>query len=169
MILGGIAKGWALDRMAAELRADGFATGLLSFGQSSVQALGTPPGDTGWRLLLTAPVEGFAGVVELSDRAFSVSSSLGQWSEIAGRRYGHVVDPRSGRALERRRQAAVVAASATLAEVLSTALVVLTPEAGLSVVEAQDAEAFIIEEDGTTHESSGWRAASGFQPLASAR
>ena len=117
--LGGIAKGWALDRMLPLLRERGIERALLDFGQSSVWALGAPPGAAGWRLLARGPDEGALGVLTLVDQALSVSGSLGQWVEIGGRRYGHVLDPRSGLALERRRQALVVAPNATLAEALS--------------------------------------------------
>jgi len=74
--LGGLAKGFALDRIAADLRRAGISSGFLSFGQSSVQALGQPPGAPAWRLLLRAPAGGFAGTLALRDRALSVSSSL---------------------------------------------------------------------------------------------
>ena len=117
--LGGIAKGWALDRMLPLLRERGIERALLDFGQSSVWALGAPPGAAGWRLLARGPDEGALGVLTLSDQALSVSGSLGQWVEIGGRRYGHVLDPRSGLPLERRRQALVVAPNAALAEALS--------------------------------------------------
>ncbi len=161
--LGGIAKGFALDRMRAELARAGIEAALLSFGQSSVWAVGAPPGETGWRLLLRGADDGFAGVVELRDRAFSVSGSLGQWSEIGGVRYGHVIDPRSGAALTERRQVAVVAADATRAEALSTALVVLGEREGRALVrELADVEALWIDEGGRSRMSEGWQRATGF-------
>ena len=164
--LGGIAKGFALDRIAAELRAAGFDRGLLSFGQSSIQALGRPPDAPGWRLLLRSPDEDFGGLVLLEDQALSVSSTLGQWSEVEGRRYGHVIDPRSGRPIERGRQAAVVAATAAEAEVLSTALVVLDESDGVDLVESTPgAEAFVLDEEGFAFASSGWSRATRFERL----
>ncbi len=165
--LGGVAKGFALDVAVAELREAGIDRALLSFGRSSIWGLGSPPDDTGWRLLLESPGQGYSGIVELSDRALSVSSSLGQWSEIAGRRYGHVVDPRTGRPLGRGKQAVVVARSAALAEVLSTALLVLPEAEGLAIVEKQEAEARIVDEQGRVRQSSGWQQATHFEPIAS--
>ncbi|MCG8589302.1 MAG: FAD:protein FMN transferase [Proteobacteria bacterium] len=164
--LGGIAKGFALDRVRDDLEARGAARGLLSFGQSSVWALGAPPDGSGWRLLLRAPDGGFTGVVTLRDRAFSVSSTLGQSSRIGGRRYGHVIDPRTGWAITHELEAAVVAPTATRAETLSTALVVLGPAEGLALVEAlPDTEALWLNADGVVQASSGWAAATGFEPL----
>jgi thiamine biosynthesis lipoprotein len=166
--LGGIAKGYALDEIVRLLRERGFASALLSFGQSSAWALGAPPGEPAWCLLLRAPAGGFSGDVCLRDQAFSVSSSFGRASEIAGRRYGHVIDPRSGRALERAAQASVVAASATLAEALSTALVVLEPREGIAVVEGLPAaEALVAVEGAAPLRSSGFDRATGFETLPS--
>ncbi|MGH0035564.1 MAG: FAD:protein FMN transferase [Myxococcota bacterium] len=157
--LGGIAKGFALDRAVAALREQGVSSALLQIGQSSTWALGAPPGEPGWRLGLRGASGGVEGAVTLRDRALSVSSSLGQWSVIAGRRFGHVVDPRTGQALTRALQAAVVAEDATTAEILSTALVVLSPEEGLALVEARPGvEARWLDDTGQAQRSSGWQA-----------
>jgi thiamine biosynthesis lipoprotein len=166
--LGGVAKGFALDRMLPVLRREGVSAALLSFGQSSVWAFGTPPDADGWRLLARAPDGGFAGVVTLRDRALSVSGSLGQWSEIGGRRFGHVLDPRTGWPLTRRRQALVVGPDGTLTEVLSTALLILGEGEGMALVEAEpDCEALLLDADGKRFASSGFDAVTSFEPLPS--
>jgi len=164
--LGGIAKGYALDRMRPVLEAHGVEAALLSFGQSSTWALGTPPDAAGWRLLARAPGGGFAGLVTLRDQALSVSGSLGQWTEIAGRRYGHVLDPRTGRPLVRRRQALVVAPSATMAEALSTALLVLGEDEGLRRVAAQPGCAgLLLDADGGRFATPNFEEVARFEPL----
>lgn len=163
--LGGIAKGWALDRMAEALRAAGISDALLSFGQSSLWALGAPPDAPGWRLLVRRPDGGYAGVATLRDRAVSVSGSVGQWTEIEGRRFGHVIDPRSGEPLVRAAQAVVLAPEAALAEALSKALLVLTPDEGLALLEGEpDCEALLLEADGRRYQTRGWQEASRFEP-----
>jgi thiamine biosynthesis lipoprotein len=162
--LGGIAKGWALDRMLPLLRERGIDRALLDFGQSSLWALGAPPGAAGWRLLARGPGDAPLGVLTLSDQALSVSGSLGQWVEIGGRRYGHVLDPRSGRPLERRRQALVVTRDAALAEALSKALLILGEREGIALVGAQPGcEGMLVDADGGTWETPGWRAAVRFE------
>lgn len=165
--LGAIAKGYALDRMAEALREEGTSTAaLLSFGQSSVWAIGRPPDAPGWRLLARSPDGGFAGVLTLRDLALSVSGSLGQWSEIGGRRFGHVIDPRSGWPLTRRREALVVGPSGALTEALSTALLVLGPEAGIARVEAEPGcEGLLLEPGGARHATSGFDALTAFEPI----
>jgi thiamine biosynthesis lipoprotein len=153
--LGGIAKGYALDRVRDTWGSVDAA--LLSFGQSSILALGAPPAEEGWHMALRGASGEVIGVVILRDQAFSVSSTLGQWSEIEGVRYGHVIDPRSGQALRRAASASVVAPTATLAEVLSTALVVLPPARGASLVESlEGCEARIEDESGHVVVTSGW-------------
>jgi len=164
--LGGIAKGHALDRMLPLLDQHGVESALLNFGQSSTWARGAPPGSRGWRLLVRGPGGGFTGTIELRDQALSVSGSVGQWVEIGGRRYGHIIDPRSGGLSTGQRQAVVVAREAALAEALSTALLVLDAEAGLAVVAAlPDCEGLLIEETGERHSTPGWAAATRFEPL----
>lgn len=155
--LGGIAKGWALDRMLPLLHEYGVESALLNFGQSSTWALGTPPGEKSWRLLARSPDGGFLGVLNLRDRALSVSGSLGQFVEIEGRRYGHVLDPRSGEPLTRRREALVVTRDAALAEALSKALLVLGERDGIALIEAQpDCEALLLDAEGGAWSTRGW-------------
>jgi thiamine biosynthesis lipoprotein len=146
---------------------------LLSFGQSSMRAVGAPPGARGWRILLRRPdvadgprESAFAGVLTLRDRSLSVSGSLGQWVEIAGRRYGHVIDPRSGRPLERRLVSAVVAPDATLAEALSKALLVLGEDEGMALLDGlPEVEGWLADADGRQWSTRGWAEAVRFEPL----
>ncbi|MGE4652125.1 MAG: FAD:protein FMN transferase, partial [Myxococcota bacterium] len=109
---------------------------------------------------------GFAGVVTLRDRALSTSGTLGQWSEIAGQRFGHVLDPRSGWPLTRRRQALVVAPDATLAEVLSTSLLVLGEREGIALVEEREGcEGLLLDAEAGAWQTSGFGQATAFEPL----
>lgn len=164
--LGGVAKGYALDRMLPVLERRGVTNALLNFGQSSSWALGAPAGSPGWRLLVRGPEGDYAGLITLRDQALSVSGSLGQWSEIGGQRYGHIIDPRSGQPLLRSRQALVVAPRAALAEALSTALLILDAESGLALVAAQpDCHGLLIEGSGALRGTPGWEAALRFERL----
>jgi thiamine biosynthesis lipoprotein len=164
--LGGIAKGYALDRMLPLLERHGIESALLNFGQSSTWAVGAPAGKAGWRLLVRGPEGRFAGLITLRDQALSVSGSQGQWVEIGGRRYGHIIDPRSGEPLMRARQAVVVSRSASLAEALSLALLVLDPDPGLALVASQPGcEGLLIESGGELRSTPGWDAAVRFESL----
>jgi thiamine biosynthesis lipoprotein len=164
--LGGVAKGYALERLVRILARHGIRDALLNFGQSSTWALGRPQDADGWRLLARGPGESFLGVLELVDHALSVSGSLGQWVEIGGRRYGHVLDPRTGEALQRRRQALVVAPDAALAEALSKALLVLDEAEALALVEEQaGCEALLVDAEGSVWHTPAWDRTVRFSPL----
>jgi len=163
---GGIAKGYALDRVRELLRGPGIAASLASFGQSSVWAFGAPPETEGWTLALRSPAGGIAALVTLSDQAFSVSSSFPEPG--SGTPFGDLVDPRTGWPLTRSSMVAVVSNDATRAEALSTALVLMSHEQGLRLVEAQqETEALIVDDQGRIAQSPGWLEATGFREVQS--
>ncbi|VAX39665.1 FAD:protein FMN transferase, partial [hydrothermal vent metagenome] len=122
--LGGIAKGYALDRAAAIVREAGVDSGLLHGGTSSIVAIGSPPGETvGWRVKLGPPATPDAPAeVLLRDTAASVSAPDGRVSETGA---GHIIDPRTGHPATTARAAVACGASGTLADAWATALVVL--------------------------------------------
>ncbi len=164
--LGGIGKGYALDRMADTLRKNGVIRAFLNFGQSSLWAIGSPPQEEGWHVLVRRPDEGFVGRITLQDQALSVSGSFGQWTEINGQRYGHVIDPRSGQALTRNLQACVVAPTAAQAEALSKALLILGEQDGIALLEKLlDTEGMLTETGGKMWTTLGWMNAVAFSPL----
>ncbi|MBI2962768.1 MAG: FAD:protein FMN transferase [Deltaproteobacteria bacterium] len=121
--LGGIGKGYAVDRMVEVLRRSGARSALVNFGGSSIAALGPPAGESGWPVWVRRG-SALDGPLVLRDMALSTSGSLGKVERVAGRPIGHIVDPRTGRALERSAQATVLAPTATEAEAWSKALLV---------------------------------------------
>jgi thiamine biosynthesis lipoprotein len=161
---GAIAKGWVLDRVRERLATEpGVRGALLDFGSSSVIALGRPADAEAWTLALPDGRGGVAGLLRLRDRSLGVSGSLGQWSEIGGVRYGHIVDPRTGLALRRNAQAAVVAPTAAAADAWDTALVVLGADGLARLADEPGSEALVIEEGGTTRATPGWAEAVRFE------
>jgi thiamine biosynthesis lipoprotein len=166
---GGVGKGWALDRMREQLAAHGVTNALFDFGGSSWLALGAPAEAPAWRVLLRDGRGGYAGTVTLRDRSASFSESFGESSEIAGRTFGHIVDPRTGWPIEAARAGFAVAPDGATAEALTKALLVLGPAEALALLAAlPEAEALVIDEGGALHESSGFRRATHFAPLAAA-
>jgi thiamine biosynthesis lipoprotein len=118
--LGGIAKGHALDCAGAILRDAGVTSALMHGGTSSAIAIGTAPGESGWRIAIGPAID--APVVTLRDEALSVSDAGGQIS-LTG--HHHIVDPVLQRAAPHAGTMAVIGPSAAIAEAWSTALVVL--------------------------------------------
>jgi len=144
--LGGIGKGYALERMAAVLRGAGVRKALLDFGTSSVVAIGPPQGEAPWRIWVPRGHD-MAGSISLRDRALSTSRSLRRDVERA-ETAPHIVDPRSGRWIEADRQATVVAIDGALADAWSTALIV-DPDGVLDILaEPRDVEAIVFDEHG---------------------
>jgi len=96
---GGIAKGYAVDRMAEILRSHGVAMALISAGGSSIYGLGAPPEEAeGWRVEIRAPnnPQRIAATVFLKDRSLSTSGGYERFFRANGRRYAHIMDPRTG-------------------------------------------------------------------------
>ena len=164
--LGGIGKGFALDRMVALLKERRVSRALLNFGHSSQWAVGAPPDAPGWRLLVRLPDGTLTGIVTVRDQALSVSGSLGQSVTLGNRRYGHVIDPRTGQPVQRDLLACVVAPSAAQAEALSKALLILGESEGTALLERlSGVEGLLLEANGRRWETKGWRQAVSFVDL----
>lgn len=131
--LGAIGKGYALDRVAELLLASGIEHFLWHGGQSSVLARGAcgpSAGDGGWMVDLRHPLRPERSAVEirLRDRALGTSGAGTQFFRHGGRRYGHILDPRSGWPAEGVFSTTVVTSQAADADALATALYVLGPD-----------------------------------------
>jgi thiamine biosynthesis lipoprotein len=122
MSFGAVGKGWALDRVAASLRVKGVRRSLLTAGSSSHRGWGGEP----WDLTLRPGGE-VLGLLRLRDAALGTSGAGEQHFEAGGRRFGHVLDPRTGWPAEGVRSASVVATEAAVADALSTAFLVGGP------------------------------------------
>jgi FAD:protein FMN transferase len=121
--LGGVAKGFALDKAAAVLRACGVSSALMHGGTSSIVAIGAPPDREGWVVVVES--EGEPARVVLRDVHLSVSSPGGRTYGTMGGVSGHILDPRDCLSVPLHRTAAVLGGSGAEVEAWSTALVVL--------------------------------------------
>ncbi len=132
----GIAKGYAVDRGAAILERRGIRAALVNLG-GNMYAIGSPPGGRGWRIGVRDPRGGLetVGTILLADAAIATSGNYENFVEIDGRRYGHLIDPRTGRPVENVLSVTVVAPTALAADALSTGLFVLGPADGAKAVE----------------------------------
>lgn len=157
--LGGIGKGFALDRAAAILRARGFPRALLDFG-GQLLALDAPRGATGWLAELRDPRDASGPALcelRLCNVSLSTSSDDQRGTLIQGRRCSHIFDPRTGAPVEGRLEASVLSSSATLADAWSTALYVLGSE-GLARAQERSLAALVQEGDGALHPNPLWQA-----------
>ncbi len=136
---GSIGKGYAIDRAVDVLRGHVLPTSaLVHGGQSSLFALGSPPGRFAgrWEIALQNPSdpESPLGVFRVRNRAVGTSGGAYQRFEAEGRSYGHILDPRTGEPADGPSSVTVLAPTAAEADALSTALYVLGPEAGRDLV-----------------------------------
>ena len=126
--LGAIGKGYAVERAAQLLREAGVRSALLHGGTSTIYALGHPPREKAWKVAVEYPgttedaPPTLLAVVSLADEALSISAVWGKSFQTAGKTYGHVIDPRTGRPASKAVLAAAVLPSATESDAFSTAL-----------------------------------------------
>ena len=95
---GGIGKGYAVDRLIDILKEYGIKSALVSAARSSIYALGTPPGEAGWRAQIRDPRDGskVAAEVVLRDESMSTSGNYEKFFMAEGKLYSHIMDPRTG-------------------------------------------------------------------------
>ncbi|MCC7390397.1 MAG: FAD:protein FMN transferase [Phycisphaerales bacterium] len=163
--LGGIAKGYALDRAADALRGAGIESYLVSAGGQIVVGGARPAGPGAgiagrpWWVGIRDPrgrADDIFATLELTDSGVSTTGDYERYFEVGGVRYHHVLDPRTGRPSRGVRAVSVVCADATLADALSTALMILGVERGMAVVESlRGVEAVFVDETGGVSVSSG--------------
>jgi thiamine biosynthesis lipoprotein len=154
--LGGIAKGYAVDRVVSLLRKGNVTAALVSSGGSTIYALGAPPGRDGWNVTIQDPIDSrqAALTVTLKDRAVSIAGSSEKFFERNGVRYSHIMDPRTGRPVQGMLGVAVLAESGTAGDALDDALFVMGVERSRAYLkQLRGTEAYFFLPDATR----GWR------------
>jgi FAD:protein FMN transferase len=154
--LGGLAKGWAVDRAVSELRRRGLRDFLVQAG-GDLYAAGTRDGRP-WRVGIRDP-RGQDGApfawLEVSDAAFSTTGDSERFFVDAGRRYHHVIDTRTCWPATASRQVSVLAPTALEAEVLGKAAFVLGGADGLALAARSGASAVIVTAGNAVESSPG--------------
>jgi thiamine biosynthesis lipoprotein len=125
--LGGIAKGYAVDRVVESLRSQHVEAALISAGGSTIYGLGAPPGRDGWSVAIQDPTDAqkIAREVTLRNRSLSVAGSSEKSFEANGIRYSHIMDPRAGRPVQGMLSVAVLTDTGTEGDALDDAVFVL--------------------------------------------
>ena len=147
--LGGIAKGYALERAGALLVERGFENFLLVSG-GQVYARGSRGGRP-WQVGVRDPRgarDDIFATLPLAGGSLSTSADNESFFVVAGVRYHHILDPKTGWPTQGLRSATILAADPTLADALSTAVMVLGRERGLEVARRLGAGAIVVDERG---------------------
>ncbi|MFN0181541.1 MAG: FAD:protein FMN transferase [Gemmatimonadales bacterium] len=134
--LGGIAKGYLLQRALTVLRHHGTPRALVEAGGDLVVGE-APPGRSGWSIAVpfadSSLVRRSGSIV---NAALATSGPVEQFIEVEGRRESHVIDPRTGRGVSGRQVATVIGTDAAVTDAVATALTILPPAAGRRLLAA---------------------------------
>lgn len=151
--LGGYGKEYAVDKVAALAVGRGIEACLVDFGQD-IRTLGSPPGLPAWHLGLEDPTrpDSVWRSLALNEAGLATSGDYRRFFEHAGKRYGHIIDPRQGRPVANGTLAVSVVASSCLESgILSTAAFVLGEDEGLRLIEGTfGAEGCFVTDHSTT-------------------
>lgn len=153
--LGGIGKEYAVDQVAQLADGFGIRNVIVNFGQD-IRARGTAPGLPAWHVGLEDPRKPgscWAGVAA-KDMSVATSGDYFRRFELNGRRYGHILDPRSGYPVDNGcRAVSILAPSCTVAGVLSTTAFILGPRDGVDLIQSIPGAAGCISTDQQRYET----------------
>lgn len=154
--LGGIAKGYAVDRAIKVLEKKGMKDFALRAG-GDLAVRGTNKGEL-WRVAIQSPRDkskNFA-VLPISNGAVATSGDSERFFMYKDKRYAHIIDPRTGYPADKCQNVTIIAKKGYYADALATAVFILGPIQGMKVVESlPDTEGVIIDASGNIHVSSG--------------
>ena len=159
MGLGGIAKGYAIDRASAILAQAGFKDTLVD-GGGDVLVSGTREDGSPWRVGIQNPRGergDMLGTVQASNRAVATSGDYERFRIVNGVRYHHIIDPRTGFPANASISVTVIADTAERAVVLCKPVFILGPEKGLAFARAEHVDALIIDPQAKRYSTEGFR------------
>ncbi|MBN1776677.1 MAG: FAD:protein FMN transferase [Clostridiales bacterium] len=158
--VGAIAKGYATERTAQLMMADGVDSALLSVG-GNVRAVGVRGDGTPWQVGVQNPGAesgtGDIATVSLKDRSMVTSGSYQRYYTVDGVQYHHIIDPHTLMPARYARSVTILTQDSGVADTLSTALFTVSAEKGKAMLSGfSDAEALWVEPDGTILETDGF-------------
>ena len=157
--VGAIAKGYAVERIARELEAQGVTGYVLNVG-GNVRTIGGKPEGDPWTVGLENPQDTAAepmAYLQLSGQALVTSGSYQRYYLVDGKRYHHIIHPDTRMPAEGWLSVSILCHDSGLGDALSTALFCMTAEEGKALVESlPDVEALWVDADGVQTTSNGW-------------
>lgn len=154
--LGGIAKGYIVDKITVYLKNHGIKNALVNAG-GDIATIGSKPDGEKWIINLENPdnLEEKIASFEVSGEAIATSGNYYRYYDPK-KEVHHIIDPRSGYSADQCISATIIAKNATVADILATSVFVLGPDDGINLAEALDeVEAFIIGNDRSIYKTSG--------------
>lgn len=148
--LNAVAPGWAVDRIVDQLRARGLTNFLVDVG-SEIRTGGRKADGSAWQVGIERPADQghvLQASLPLNDRAIATSGDYRNYYVVAGQRYSHTIDPRTGRPVNHGlASVTVVATDCTTADALATAISVLGPQAGRAWADEHQLPAWMMVRD----------------------
>ncbi|MFC2124461.1 FAD:protein FMN transferase [Bacteroidota bacterium] len=140
---GGIVKGFAVDEVYGIFANHGLKCTLVD-GGGDIYAGNPPPGRDGWKVMIRNQDNNERYII-IQNSSIATSGDLYRFIEIDGKRYSHIIDPRTGYGITIPRTVTVIAENATSADIMASALSVTGPE-GFTMMEGLEMKAIIIQE-----------------------
>lgn len=156
--VGSFAKGYAADKAMEVLKKRGITNALIAAG-GTICGIGCKPDGALWKVAVRHPRkdDAFLTFIPLKDQAVSTSGDYERFYEKNGKRRAHIIDPRTGRPVERMQSVTVIAQTGVESDALSTALFVLGPDKGIKLInELPGGEAMLVTQEGRVVMSQGW-------------
>ncbi len=147
--LGAIAKGYVTDKLVHHMRLNGDENALINLG-GNIYALGTKPGETPWKIGIADPNNpaDSAVTLQISNKAVVTSGDYERYFESDGKRYHHILDPKTGYPSESGlRSATAIGSKAELCDILSTAMFVAGKEKAAALAKEYGIDAVLIDDE----------------------
>jgi thiamine biosynthesis lipoprotein len=145
--LGGIAKGYVAQQVIDFLKAAGVQSALADAG-GDIACSNPPPGKSGWTVGINVPGSGdeiLPETITISNGAVATSGDLYQYMEHNGKRYSHIIDPRTGYGVPFQRNITVIARDGATADWLATACSILPVKESLKLADKEAAALLITQ------------------------
>ncbi|WP_176786025.1 FAD:protein FMN transferase [Desulfosporosinus hippei] len=154
--LGGIAKGYAVEQGINSLKQAGISSAMVVAG-GNIGTINTKPDGTPWRVGIKDPQKPdcIIGYMEPRNQVVDTSGNYERFFTQEGKKYGHVLNPRTGRPTDRFASCTILTDSPTMADVLSTTLLILGTEGLILINDLPNTQALLIDSDGLQFMSDG--------------
>ena len=155
--VGALAKGYAVEKVSNELKELGYTNVLISAG-GNVCAVGYKTGTEKWSVAVSDPngSASYPAITKLSNASLVTSGSYQRYYTVGGKRYHHIIDPKTNMPADYFVSVTVMSSDSALADAMSTALFISDIESGKKLCEKLGIEAFWIYSDGKTEMTDGF-------------
>jgi len=153
--LGGISKGYAADKAVEVLKRKGIHAGLVSVA-GDIKAFGLKPDGRPWKIGIRNPrakgqEDDIMATIELRDMAISTSGDYERFFILDGRRYHHLLNPKTGCPAEESQSVSIITNRAVFTDAFATGIFILGPEKGMRVLEKMGFDGVIVDSQGKVH------------------